>query len=167
MSGAQLLINSLPYLEELERKAVVDEARSFVGTPFKHQAGVKGAGVDCAHLISEVYRVVGLMPAITYPVYGRDWFRHAANEEKYIVEVAKLYFREIAESEAGVGDWMAVKIGRAYAHCAIITEVQNGKPSKGINAWPTKEKVWEVDIQQDTVFSGHLKRYFSPWNRGK
>jgi hypothetical protein len=163
MTGANLLINSLPYLEELERKEVVAEARSFVGTPFIHQAGVKGAGVDCAHLISEVYRVTGFMPAIKYPVYGKDWFRHAENEEKYIVEVAKLYFKEITEAEAGIGDWMAVKIGRAYAHCAIITEVKDGKPIKGINAWPSKDKVWEVDIRQDKIFAGRLTRYFTPW----
>lgn len=145
-----------------QRDAVVTEARSFVDTPFVHQAGVKGAGVDCAHLISCVYASLGYMPAIKYPVYGKDFFKHTDNEEKFIVETAKLYFDEIKEEDALPGDWMAVKIARAYAHCAIITEVANGKPSKGINAWPVRDKVWEVDIQQDSVFAGRLRRYFSP-----
>lgn len=150
-------------MTELEqRQAVVTEARTWVGTKFVHQAGVKGAGCDCAHLISETYRAAGLMPAIVYPVYGKDFYRHAEHEEKYIVETAKKYFDEITEAECAPGDWITVKVGRAYAHCAIVTSVKNGKPWKAINAWPVRDTVWEVDCQQDTVFTGRLKRYWSP-----
>lgn len=149
-----------------QREAVIAEARSWIDTPFVHQAECKGAGVDCAHIINAVYSTCGLMPWYQFPVYGKDWFRHAENEEKYIVEIAKLYFDEIRESECLPGDWLVVRLGRAYAHCAIITEVRNNLPSKGINAWPTHEKVWEVDLQQDRIFSGRLKRYFRPrWRK--
>ena len=39
---------------------LVEEARTWIGTPFKHQGRVKGVGVDCYGLIIEVSRHFGL-----------------------------------------------------------------------------------------------------------
>lgn len=144
------------------REEVIAECRTWIDTKFVHQAGMKGAGVDCAHLMSEVYFATGHMPKVFYPVYGQDWFKHAEYEEKYVIENSKMYFQEVTEAECLPGDWVAIKISKAYAHCALVTQVKDGHPSKGLNAWPTKEKVWEVDLIQDPIFAGRLKRYFSP-----
>jgi cell wall-associated NlpC family hydrolase len=149
-------------MQQEQRDAVVKLAKEFVGTKFVHQGRVRGAGVDCAGLIEQVYAPLDYMPLIVWPPYGKDWYRHAEHEEKYIVETAKKYFDEITEAECAPGDWITVKVGRAYAHCAIVTSVKNGKPWKAINAWPVRDTVWEVDCQQDTVFAGRLKRYWSP-----
>lgn len=42
------------------REAVVREARSWLGTPFRDHARVKGAGVDCVTLLQEVYPAAGV-----------------------------------------------------------------------------------------------------------
>ncbi|MDO6044547.1 hypothetical protein Q4P48_08410 [Neisseria gonorrhoeae] len=44
------------------RARIVEEARSWLGTPYHHHAMVKGAGVDCAMLLVAVYGAVGLLP---------------------------------------------------------------------------------------------------------
>jgi NlpC/P60 family putative phage cell wall peptidase len=44
-----------------KRAQVISEARSWVGTPFRHQAAFKGVGVDCAKLVYEVGIAAGVL----------------------------------------------------------------------------------------------------------
>lgn len=44
------------------RDAIVSEARAWRGTPYKHQAMLKGVGCDCVGLIRGVGQSVGAMP---------------------------------------------------------------------------------------------------------
>lgn len=46
------------------RDDVLREARTWRGTPFHHQAMVRGQGVDCASLIAGVGLALGLMPPL-------------------------------------------------------------------------------------------------------
>jgi len=148
-------------MTELEqRQAVVDEAHSWLGTKFLHQAGIKGAGVDCAHLITEVYRACGLMPEITFPQYGPDFWRHAENPETHIVETAKKYFREIPASEAKAGDWFVLYIGRCWAHCGIL--VGGGF---AIEAWPQHAHVLAINTKTEKLYTTHSKRFFTAWGK--
>lgn len=52
--------------------AVIEEARIWVGTPFRHQAAVKGAGCDCAGLIRGVGVALDLLPD-----FAQRWGSHA------------------------------------------------------------------------------------------
>ncbi len=47
----------------VDRAHVVAVARSWIGTPFHHQATLKGVGVDCAGLIRGVAVELGLLDA--------------------------------------------------------------------------------------------------------
>lgn len=53
--------------------ALVDEARSWIGTPWVHQGRMKGVQCDCVGLIVEVARTVGVPGAaqFAYPNYPR------------------------------------------------------------------------------------------------
>ena len=42
----------------LTRTAIVEEARAWIGTPYRHQASLKGVGCDCLGLIRGVWRAV-------------------------------------------------------------------------------------------------------------
>jgi len=137
------------------REKIVQEARSWLDTPFRHGAGVKGAGCDCAHLITEVYFALGLIPKIEFPIYGPDWWRHAEDPERYIVEAAKKYFDEIKAAEAQPGDWVTLYMGKAFAHCAIITG-----PKTVVEAWPSRSKVSEINTSEERNHRNRAKRYF-------
>lgn len=52
---------------------IVAEARGWIGTPYLHQASVKGAGADCLGLLRGVWReVLGAEPE-PVPPYTADW----------------------------------------------------------------------------------------------
>ncbi len=54
-------------------KRVVTAAQGWIGTPYRHQASVKGAGADCLGLVRGVWReVVGPEPEAP-PAYSADW----------------------------------------------------------------------------------------------
>jgi NlpC/P60 family putative phage cell wall peptidase len=142
---------------------VVTDARTWIGTPFKHDAEVKGAGCDCAHLLNAVYSRAGKIPHLKFPQYPPDWFKHAADPEKYIVEEMKKHFREIKETEAKAGDVVVMFIGKAWAHCGIISEIKDAKVAKVIEAWPTRATVSEVNATEERLYRTHQKRFFTAW----
>jgi hypothetical protein len=43
----------------VRRSDIIAEARSWIGTPYAHQASVKGIGCDCLGLVRGVWRVNG------------------------------------------------------------------------------------------------------------
>ena len=52
---------------------VVDAARLWLGTPYVHQASVRGSGSDCLGLIRGVWRdLYGAEPEAP-PAYTADW----------------------------------------------------------------------------------------------
>lgn len=56
----------------LERR-ILAETRSWIGTPYQHQASVKGAGTDCLGLLRGVWRsLYGTEPEVV-PPYTEDW----------------------------------------------------------------------------------------------
>lgn len=48
------------YSTTLTQTNVIEEARSWIGTPFMHQGRVKGIGVDCVGLLAGVARDLGI-----------------------------------------------------------------------------------------------------------
>lgn len=53
--------------------AVVKAARAWIGTPYHHQASLKGVGTDCLGLIRGVWRDLYGVEAERAPGYSRDW----------------------------------------------------------------------------------------------
>lgn len=98
------------------RKKVVDEAMTWLGTPYHHLGDIKGAGVDCAMLLVRVYCDLGLAPAFDPRPYATQWYFHH-EEEKYLKWIAK-YCDPV--DIAKPGDIAVYKFGRCAAHGAII-----------------------------------------------
>jgi NlpC/P60 family putative phage cell wall peptidase len=64
----------------LTRQDIVAEARSWIGTPYLHQASLKGVGCDCLGLVRGVWRaLIGAEPERA-PPYAPDW-AEASGEE--------------------------------------------------------------------------------------
>ena len=82
------------------RQRIVEEARSWLGTPYHHQAMVKGAGVDCAMILVAVYRAVGLIPAGFDPrPYPQDWHLHR-DAERYLGNITR-FCHEVETPQVG------------------------------------------------------------------
>ena len=103
-----------------QRRQIVRAAREWLGTPYHHQARVKGAGADCAMFPLAVYQECGLLP-VDYrrPQYSVQWHLHRS-EELYLRELEKFCF-EISGSPQP-GDFVVFKFGRTFSHGAIVLD---------------------------------------------
>jgi cell wall-associated NlpC family hydrolase len=129
-------------LNETEaRQRVIDAARSWIGTPFHHVAGRKGVGVDCAHFLARVYEEAGVIPPVQIDYYPPQWYLHR-EEEKFISYVERCGGREIPEFKVQQGDTVLYRIGRCYAHGAIIV------------SWPREIIHAYISVGRVTAFGG-------------
>ena len=135
----------------IDRASIVTEARSWIGTPYRHQASLKGVGCDCLGLVRAMWRLVeGEEPPIPMD-YSSDW--GDANGEETLLHAAYLnmrpVFREVppwsrpAFAEPGVGDVLLFRWRDHLPakHCAILTE-----PGRIIHAYDGAGKVCEVNF---------------------
>lgn len=146
--------------EEEQREAVVAEAESWVGTPYHHIARIKGVGVDCATLSGEVYARAGIVPPQEIPFYPAQWFLHRSAE--LYMEHVQRYATEF-NGPMKPGDLVLFKIGRCFAHGAIVTR----------SGWPN---IIHADIECGLVLvaradGGRLaerqKKFFTCWPETK
>lgn len=100
--------------------AVVAEARSWVGTPYRHQASLKGVGCDCLGLLRGVWRgVMGAEPELP-PPYSPDWAEAGADT---LLAAARRHLiesdcRSIAPGHVLLFRWRDQLPAK---HCAIAT----------------------------------------------
>jgi cell wall-associated NlpC family hydrolase len=106
-------------LEKEQREAVVKEAISWIGTPYQHEARVKGAGVDCGMFLLEVFERCGLMEHIDIPHYPPDWHLHRG-EQKYLGWVKK-YCHKV-DRKPLAGDLILYQWGRCISHGSIVID---------------------------------------------
>ena len=100
---------------------IVTAARSWLGTPYHHQAAVKGVGCDCLGLVRGVYEELLGTPAEAPPPYSRDWAEASATET--MLEAARRHFIEIDPTEARAGDVVIFRLrtGAMAKHAAILS----------------------------------------------
>lgn len=156
MQAAQGQIKDRPVTEQAERLAVVQEALTWLGTPWHHQGRVKGAGVDCAMLLAECYEAAGLTTRVEPEPYPQDWHLHQGEE---------LFQQEVERHAAKVdrtplpGDIVLYRFGRTASHGAIVV------------AWPQVIHAYlrgagEVildDAENNRDLSRRFAGVWSPW----
>lgn len=110
------------------RRAVVEAARGWLGTPYRHQASVRGEGADCLGLIRGVWReLVGPEPECP-PPYRPDWAE--VGGEETLLAAARRWLSEIPVGRAEAGDVVLFRMmpGCPVKHCAILTDMGGPEP---------------------------------------
>jgi NlpC/P60 family putative phage cell wall peptidase len=138
--------------DDLRRRAVIDEAESWIGTPFHHAARVKGAGVDCLMLLAEVYERAGVAAPIEPPFYVPDWHLHR-DAERY--EEGLLHYARPVEAP-DAGDIALFRFGRTFSHGAIVV------------GWPRLiHAYWSIGVVWGDAglypLAGRAVRFFTPF----
>ena len=101
------------------RKTILKHARTWVGTPYQHQAKCKGVGVDCAMLIAGVAEDCKIDIDYDFvPNYSKQWHLHN-REEKLKGILLDVGFIEIPLEDAKAGDVLGFKYGRVMSHIGI------------------------------------------------
>jgi NlpC/P60 family putative phage cell wall peptidase len=129
------------------RERIVAEARTWVGTPFVHQAAVKGVGVDCVMLLHEVGVACGVMQSddakwIAYRGYSRQPNPRMMREalEKFLTRI------EIADALDGDIVWLFWRESMPM-HLALRSSY-NGRKNI-IHALASAERVVEHEFSSD------------------
>lgn len=123
----------------------VAEARGWIGTPYLHQASVKGAGTDCLGLLRGVWRsLLGAEPE-PVPPYTDDWAEPSRDEVLLAAAERWLLRKDLAE--AAVGDVLLFRLreGCIAKHLGIQSEV--GGSAAFIHAY-TNHGVVESPLSQ-------------------
>ena len=121
------------------RAAVVAEARSWIGTPYRHAGDIKGACVDCGMLLVRVFVDLGLVEPFDPRPYSRDWAQHRS-EEMYLTT---LLARAKPIAVPRPGDVAVFRYGRCHSHGGIVT---NPAPLTIVHAFASAGRVIEEDV---------------------
>lgn len=99
---------------------VVRLARQWIGTPYHHQASVKGVGADCLGLVRGVWRDLYGSEAEQPVAYSRDWGDASGRET--LLEAARRNLVEIELDEAAPGDVIVFRLrpGMVAKHAALL-----------------------------------------------
>ncbi len=99
---------------------IVRIARSWIGTPYRHQAAVKQAGCDCLGLVRGVYAEFYGREAETPPPYSPDWAE--AQKRETMIEAAARHLEPVAFADMAPGDVLIFRLrpGFVAKHAAIL-----------------------------------------------
>lgn len=116
---------------EQARAEIVAEVLTWERTPWRHASAVKGAGVDCARLLIEVYAKLGLIEHFIPEMYPQDFALHS-NTERFL-QTLERYAIQIEKPKKGdVAVW---KYGKCFSHGAIIInypQIIHAKMEEGV-----------------------------------
>jgi NlpC/P60 family putative phage cell wall peptidase len=105
----------------LSREQIVAHARDWIGTPYRHQASLKGVGCDCLGLVRGVWRELYGEEPERAPPYGPDWAE--ALQRETLAEAASRHLSAIPPEDIAPGDVLLFR-WRAHLpakHAAILT----------------------------------------------
>ncbi len=140
------------------RQALVQEALTWLGTPYHASGQVKGAGTNCAQFIYGAAKNAGVFPSGTpEPRWYTPQLATHTRDERLIGYLHSYGAREIAEDAVQPGDVVVYRSGQAHGHIALIV------------SWPTIiHALAPAGCQLGNVADGQLgrmaRKYFSFWS---
>lgn len=84
------------------REAIVAAARGWIGTPYRHQASLKGVGCDCLGLVRGVWRELYGDEPERAPAYTPGWAEASGAES--LAQAARRHLTPIAPDQIAAGD---------------------------------------------------------------
>jgi NlpC/P60 family putative phage cell wall peptidase len=144
------------------QQKIVKAARSWIGTPYQHQASQFGVGCDCLGLVRGVWReCIGAEPE-TAPPYSPDWAEMTGTET--FMEAARRNLKEKPIGDAQMGDVILFRmgLGAPAKHAAIVSQTHDLGVAKIIHAYWGRAVVethmspwWERRIAAVFAFPEH------------
>jgi NlpC/P60 family putative phage cell wall peptidase len=97
----------------------LNEARRWIGTPYRHQASLIGAGCDCLGLVRGVWRALYGEEPEAAPPYAPDWAGRGGGE--MLLNAARRWLAPVAH--AVPGDVLVFRYApdAPVRHCAILS----------------------------------------------
>ena len=101
---------------------IIEVARGWIGTPYQHQASVKGAGCDCLGLLRGVWRELYGAEPEDPPPYAPDWAEGSGGET--MRDALARHLSPVAPLDIAPGDAVLFRMlrGAPAKHCGIVAE---------------------------------------------
>lgn len=108
------------------RDQIVAEARSWIGTPFVHQADRKGIGCDCIGLVRGVGVALGIFPPdVTISRELRPFLNYGRAPDGRLLPACRKFLDQISFADVLPGDILIFRVLDKHAqHAGIVTEIQ-------------------------------------------
>lgn len=89
-------------------RRIVQVARQWIGTPYRHQASHKGVGCDCLGLVRGVWREIEGPEPEQIPAYSSAWSEISQRER--LLELADKYFHRVDRRAWQIGDLLVFRL---------------------------------------------------------
>lgn len=116
-----------------EAADIIASARAWIGTPYRHQASVRGAGTDCLGLIRGVWRELYGGEPEAVPAYSLDWSEPQGEENLWAAAARHLIERPGRQAKAGEVILFRMKAGSVAKHLGIVSS--GGTEGRFIHAY--------------------------------
>lgn len=119
----------------MTRSEIVAEARSWIGTPYRHQASRKRVGADCLGLVRGVWRTcIGPEP-LEMPPYSPDWAELTGKDT--LMDAAKAFLAPRPVTALQPGDVVIFRMatGVPAKHCAIVSRAAGDGAARIVHAY--------------------------------
>lgn len=105
-------------MTDAQRQAVIREAKTWLKTPFHHDAQLKRIGVDCGHFVRLAYNNALGLKLPEPPKYSSQWNMHRS-DELYLHYVEQ--YAEPVEAPQ-MADLLVFQVGRTFSHGCLLME---------------------------------------------
>lgn len=102
-------------------ESIVSEARRWLGTPYRHQAALCGAGTDCLGLVRGVWRALYGAEPEAVPPYSMDWSEPAREERLWQAATRHLVVRDLDQEALGDVILFRMRSGSVAKHLGIVS----------------------------------------------
>lgn len=112
-------------MEKSKIHPIVLQARTWIGTPFHHQARLKGKGCDCLGLIVGVVDELELKDSTGRLLASYDEVAYSKEPDgAYLIQKLTGLLEEVPVAEARAGDLALFKVRENPQHLAILTDYE-------------------------------------------
>ena len=103
--------------EWFQRRRVVEVAREWIGTPYRHGARIKRVAADCT-FFAKVYEESGLVGEVPIEVYNS--MAHLNRASGLYLQHIRRYASEIPEERVRPGDIAMFHVARDFSHGGVV-----------------------------------------------
>ena len=141
----------------MTREQIVAAARAWIGTPYHHQASLKGVGCDCLGLIRGVWRELQGPEPEALPSYTRDWGDVTGSEP--LLAAARRSLVPVAVADARSGDVIVFRMQAGVAkHAGILIGALPAERARFVHA---QEGIGVAEIALSRWWRRHISAAFS------
>lgn len=100
---------------------IVAAARLWLGTPYQHQASLRGAGCDCLGLLRGIWRELCGAEPQAVPAYSPDWSEASGHELLWQAAARWLVAKDMADESLGDVLLFRMRDGGVAKHLGLVS----------------------------------------------